>query len=125
MHLEDFLLERLGLEGHLRELVEMGVALGGAADLGNQLQPRLGVARLVLHHRRVVELGLGLRRRREELRRHLDRRGSSAWSCWVITERQTSRRRACRCGEPFSSGIGGSSFQGRSRTCHSARFASS
>ena len=39
----------------------------------DQRQPRLAVARLVLHHRRVVDLGLVVRREREELRRHLDR----------------------------------------------------
>src|SRR4051812_27841304 len=49
----------------------------------------------------------------------------SAWSCWERTERHMSRRRACRWGEPEPSGIGGSSAQGRSRTCHSWRFASS
>ena len=43
----------------------------------------------------------------------------------MITERQRSRRRASFCGEPLYSGIGGMSFHGMSRTCHSARFASS
>ena len=49
----------------------------------------------------------------------------SACSCWVSTERHMSLRRARRSGVPFPSGIGGSSFHGRSRTCHSCRFASS
>ena len=71
LHLEDLLLERVRLEGHVRELVQVGVALGGAAGLGDQLQPRLGVARLVLHHRRVVELRLGVGRDVEQLRGHL------------------------------------------------------
>src|SRR5262249_34585346 len=73
LHLEDLLLERVGVERHARELVEIRVALGRAADHRDQLQPRLRVARLVLHERRVVELRLVVRREREELRRHLDR----------------------------------------------------
>ena len=68
LHLEDLLLERVGLERHVRELVEVRVALGRAAGLLDQLQPRLGVARLVLHHRRVVELRLGVGRDVQELR---------------------------------------------------------
>ena len=55
------------------ERVEVRVALALAADLADQLQPRLGVARLVLHHRRVVEPRLRVGRRVEQLRRHLDR----------------------------------------------------
>ena len=71
LHLEDLLLERVRLERHVRELVEVRVALGDAADLVDQLEPRLGVARLVLHHRRVVELRLGVGRDVQELRGHL------------------------------------------------------
>ena len=73
LHLEDLLLERLRLERHLRQLVEVGVALRDAAGLVRELQPRLDVAGLVLHHRRVVELRLAMRRQVEQLRRHLDR----------------------------------------------------
>ena len=51
--------------------VQVRVALGDAADLVDQLQPPLGVARLVLHHRRVVELRLGIGRDVQELRGHL------------------------------------------------------
>ena len=72
LHQEDLLLERVGLERHVRELVEVRVALAHAARLRDELQPALGVARLVLHHRRVVELRLGVGRDREELGRHLD-----------------------------------------------------
>ena len=66
---------------------------------GDQLQPRLGVARLVLHHRRVVELASGSGAA-QELRRHLARE-ESACSCCMITDRQMSRRRACRSGDPI------------------------
>ena len=71
LHLEDLLLERVGLERHVRELVEVWIVLGGAADLADQLQPRLGMARLVLHHRRVVELRLGIGRDVQQLGGHL------------------------------------------------------
>ena len=40
-------------------------------------------------------------------------------------QQDMSRRRASFCGLPLYSGTGGMSFQGRSRTCHSARLASS
>ena len=73
LHEEDLLLEQVGLEEHVRELVEVRVALPLPADLADQPQPRLGVARLVLHHRRVVEARLRVGRRREQLRRHLAR----------------------------------------------------
>ena len=71
LHLEDLLLERVRLERHVRELVQVRVALRGAACLLDQLQPGLGVARLVLHHRRVVELRLRIGRDVQQLRRHL------------------------------------------------------
>ncbi len=71
LHLEDLLLERVRLQRHVRELVEMRVALRDPADLADQLQPRLRVARLVLHHRRVVELGLVVGRDVQELRGHV------------------------------------------------------
>jgi heme-degrading monooxygenase HmoA len=73
LHQEDLLLEQVGLEEHVRELVEVRVALPLPADLADQPQPRLGVPRLVLHHRRVVEARLRVGRRREQLRRHLAR----------------------------------------------------
>ena len=57
--------EQVGLEEHVRELVEVRIALALSADLADQPQPRLGVARLVLHHRGVVEARLGVGRRRE------------------------------------------------------------
>src|ERR671922_584377 len=73
LHLEDLLLERVGLERHVRELVEVRVALRRAAGLLDQLQPRLRMAGLVLHQRRVVELRLVVGRDVEQLRRHLAR----------------------------------------------------
>ena len=103
--------------------VEVRVALPVPAGLGDQLQPRLGMARLVLHHRRVVQLRLGWGASANSWVA-ISTASSSAWSCWVITERQTSRRRAWRWGEPRSSGIGERSPQGRSRTIHSAFLAS-
>src|SRR3954447_868565 len=51
----------------------MRVALALAADLADQLQPRLGVPRLVLHHRGVIEPRLRVGRGVQELRRHLAR----------------------------------------------------
>ena len=72
LHEEHLLLERFGIERHVRELVEVRIALGHPAGLCDQLQPRLGVARLVLHHRRVIELRLVVGRDREELGCHLD-----------------------------------------------------
>src|SRR2546422_803947 len=47
------------------------IALSRSADLAGEPQPRLGVARLVLHHRRVVELRLVIGRDVEELGGHL------------------------------------------------------
>ena len=44
---------------------------------------------------------------------------TSAWSCCMITERQMSRRRACRSALPFPSGTNGISPHGTSSTCHS------
>ena len=72
LHLEDLLLERLRLERHLRQLVEVRVALGDTAGVVRELEPRLRVPGLVLHHRRVIELRLGVRREVEQLSRHLD-----------------------------------------------------
>ena len=51
----------------------MRVALGGAAGLADELEPRLRMARLVLHHRRVVELRLVVGRDVQELRGHVAR----------------------------------------------------
>ena len=62
LHLEDLLLDRVGLERHVRELVQVRIALAGPSGFRDQLQPRLRVPRLVLHHRRVVELRLGIGR---------------------------------------------------------------
>jgi hypothetical protein len=73
LHVDDLLLERLCLDLHFRELVEVGIGLSAPAGGVHELQPRLGVARLVLHHRRVVELRLVIGRHAKELRRHLDR----------------------------------------------------
>ena len=113
LHQEDLLLEHVGLEEHVRELVEVRVALALAADLADQLQPRLGVARLVLHHRRVVEARLRVRRRLSSCDA-ISQAKTSAWSCCMTTERQMSRRRACRSGEPFPSGTYGISPHGMS-----------
>ena len=45
LHEEDLLLEQVELvEEHTRELVQVGVALGGAADLAQELEPGLDVA---------------------------------------------------------------------------------
>ena len=71
LHEEDLLLERVRLEEHVAKLVEMRVAFALPADLPDELEPRLGVARLVLHHRRVVEARLGIGSGIQELRRHL------------------------------------------------------
>src|SRR5919109_209968 len=73
LHLEDLLLERVGLERHVRELVEVRVALRRAAGLLDQLQPRLRMAGLVLPPRRGVELRPLVGRDVEQLRRHLAR----------------------------------------------------
>ena len=72
LHHEHLFLERVRVEHLPGELVEVRIALGHPPRLLDQLQPGLGVARLVLHHRRVVELRLAVRGDREELRRHLD-----------------------------------------------------
>ena len=72
LHQEHLLLEQVELvQEHPSELIEVGVSLGGPADLPEELEPRLHVARLVLHHRRVVEPGLVMGRRVQKLRRHL------------------------------------------------------
>ncbi len=73
LHQEDLLLQRVRLEEHVAERVEVRITLALAPDLADQLEPRLGVARLVLHHRGVIEPRLGIGRRVEQLRRHLDR----------------------------------------------------
>jgi hypothetical protein len=72
LHLEDLLLERLRLESHLRQGVEVRVSLGDTAGLLGELQPRLDVPRLVLHHRRVVELRLVVGCQVQELPGHRD-----------------------------------------------------
>ena len=61
LHQEHLFLERVEVEEHRCQLVQVRVALGLAAGRLGQLQPRLG-ARLVLRHRRVVEPRLGVRR---------------------------------------------------------------
>ena len=113
LHLEHLLLERLRLERHLRQLVEVRVALGDAARLLDELQPRLDVPRLVLHHRRVVELRLVVRAPGSAAAPPSSTASSSACSCCVITERQTACRRSFRSGEAPArvSGIGGISPQ--------------
>ena len=116
---------RVGLEGHVRELVEVRVALGGAAGLDDELEPGLGVARLVLHHRRVVELRLGVGRDVQELRGHV-----AGEHVRLELLREDGAPHVAPAGlplrrHPAPSGIGGSSPHGRSRTCHSCRFASS
>ena len=73
LHQEDLLLECVRLEGRVRELVEVRIALGRAACFGHELQPRLGMTRLVLDHGRVVELCLDVRRNVEKLRGHIAR----------------------------------------------------
>ena len=105
------------------KLVQIGVALGHAADLAEELQPRLDVARLVLHHRLVVEPCLVVRSGVQELRRHLHREDVRL----VLLRDPRSARRRCRraffSADPRASGTGGRSLQGTSRTCHSARLA--
>src|SRR3954464_1981280 len=44
LHQEDFFLEGVRLERHVREVVEMRVAFGRTADFGDELEPGLGVA---------------------------------------------------------------------------------
>ena len=44
---------------------------------------------------------------------------TSAWSCCMMTERQMSRRRACRSDAPFPSGTNGIAPHGTSSTRHS------
>ena len=73
LHQEDLLLERVGLERQVGKVVEVRIALGRASGLRDQLEPRLGVTRLVLHHRRVVELRLDVGRDVQQLRRHVAR----------------------------------------------------
>src|SRR5436305_1126022 len=68
LHQEDLLLEQVRLEEHVRDLVEVRVALPLPTDLPDQPQPRLGVTRLVLHHRRVVEPRLRIGPRGQLLR---------------------------------------------------------
>ena len=73
LHVHDLLLERVGRDLHPGELVEVRIGLAPTAGGVDEAKPRLRVARLVLHHRRVVELRLRIGRHAEELRRHLDR----------------------------------------------------
>ena len=125
LHLEDLLLERVGLEGHVRELVEVRVALGGAAGLGDQLEPRLGVARLVLHHRRVVELRLGVGRDVQELGGHLAGEHVRLELLGEDRAPHVAAGAPCAAASPSPPGSAGWSPQGRSRTCHSCFLASS
>ena len=73
LHQEDLLLQRVGLERQVGKVVEVRIALGRASRFRDQLEPRLGVTRLVLHHRRVVELRLDVGRDVQQLRRHVAR----------------------------------------------------
>ena len=106
LHQEDLLLEGVRLEKHVTEPVEMRITLPFPAELGDQLQPGLGMARLVLHHRRVVELRLRIGGRVQQLRGHLA--GEHVRLELLHDDRP-----------PLPSGIGASSAQGTSRTCHS------
>src|SRR5919106_2922759 len=73
LHEEDLLLQRVEVQLEVGELVEVGVALARPPRRLGQAQPGLDVARLVLRHRRVVELRLVMGSELEQLRRHLDR----------------------------------------------------